>query len=93
MMVEVWAWVPRRVSWSVPISMQADRTRAARLEGPSELRLYAVYPHRRFLASKVRAFVETLRATYGDGTKDLWWPETTAVRPEKRRRTKRAATD
>ena len=57
-----------------------------------EVRLYAVYPHRRFLAPKVRAFVETLRATYGDGTKDPWWPETTAVSLTKRERTKRAAT-
>ena len=57
-----------------------------------DVRLYAVYPHRRFLAPKVSAFVEILRATYGDGTKDPWWPETAAVRPTKRQRTKRAAT-
>jgi DNA-binding transcriptional LysR family regulator len=56
-----------------------------------EVRLYAVYPHRRFLAPKVRAFVEALRATYGDGTKDPWWPETAAVRLTKREPTKRAA--
>jgi DNA-binding transcriptional LysR family regulator len=40
-----------------------------------ELRVYACYPHRRFLAPKVRAMVETLRATYGDGTNDPWWPQ------------------
>jgi len=39
-----------------------------------ELRVYAVYPHRRFLPPKVRAFVDALRATYGDGMTDPWWP-------------------
>lgn len=37
-----------------------------------ELRVYAIYPHRRFLAPKVKAFVEALAAAYGDGTKDPW---------------------
>jgi DNA-binding transcriptional LysR family regulator len=41
-----------------------------------ELVVYAVYPHRRFLAPKVRAFVEALRAAYGDEAKDPWQPET-----------------
>lgn len=40
-----------------------------------DLNVYAVYPHRRFLAPKVRAFIETLRAEYGDGTSDPWWSE------------------
>jgi DNA-binding transcriptional LysR family regulator len=31
-------------------------------------RMYAVYPHRRFLSPTVRAFVETLRAAYGATT-------------------------
>jgi DNA-binding transcriptional LysR family regulator len=39
-----------------------------------DLYVYALYPHRRFLAPKVRAFVETLRAAFGDGTSDPWWP-------------------
>ncbi len=39
-------------------------------------RVYAVYPHRRFLSPKVKVFVEALRARYGDGTRDPWWPET-----------------
>jgi DNA-binding transcriptional LysR family regulator len=36
--------------------------------------VYAVYPHRRFVPSKVRAFVDTLRAALGDGSRDPWWP-------------------
>lgn len=39
-----------------------------------EPKLFAVYPHRRFVSAKVRAFVETLRAKFGDGTRDPWWP-------------------
>src|SRR5262249_23457267 len=36
--------------------------------------VYAVYPHRRFVPSKVRAFVEFLRTVLGDGSRDPWWP-------------------
>jgi DNA-binding transcriptional LysR family regulator len=36
--------------------------------------VYAVYPHRRFVPSKVRAFVDSLRAALGDGSRDPWWP-------------------
>lgn len=36
--------------------------------------VYAVYPHRRFVPSKVRAFVEFFRTALGDGTRDPWWP-------------------
>jgi DNA-binding transcriptional LysR family regulator len=36
------------------------------------LRVYAMYPHRRFLAPKVKAWVEALRATYGDSMRDPW---------------------
>jgi DNA-binding transcriptional LysR family regulator len=43
-----------------------------------EYHVYAVYPHRRFLSPKVKVFVEALRAHFGDGTRDLWWPETLA---------------
>lgn len=39
-----------------------------------DARLFAVYPHRRFLSPKVKVFVETLRAEFGDGTRDPWWP-------------------
>ena len=49
-----------------------------------ELRLYALYPHRRFLPAKVRLFVETLRAQLGDPERDPWWP-TVVARPAKRR--------
>lgn len=38
-------------------------------------RLFACYPHRRHVSPKVRAFVEFLRATYGeDPSRDPWWP-------------------
>ncbi len=40
-----------------------------------DLRLYVAYPHRRFLAPKVRAFVDALRAAHGDGSSDPWWPD------------------
>jgi DNA-binding transcriptional LysR family regulator len=36
--------------------------------------IYAVYPHRRFVPAKVRAFVDFMRAALGDGTRDPWWP-------------------
>lgn len=34
----------------------------------------AVYPHRRFLPSKVRAFVDFAKAAFGGGARDPWWP-------------------
>jgi DNA-binding transcriptional LysR family regulator len=37
--------------------------------------IYAVYPHRRFVPSKVRAFVDFLRAALGNGSRDPWWPQ------------------
>ena len=49
------------------------------------LRVYAIYPHRRFLSPKVRLFVEALRAAYGDGSRDPWWPETTSTTRAARR--------
>ena len=36
--------------------------------------IFAVYPHRRFVPSKVRAFVDFFRAALGDGSRDPWWP-------------------
>jgi DNA-binding transcriptional LysR family regulator len=36
--------------------------------------IHAVYPHRRFVAAKVRAFVDYLRTALGDGSRDPWWP-------------------
>jgi DNA-binding transcriptional LysR family regulator len=53
-------------------------------------RIYALYPHRRFVSPKVRVFVEALRAAYGDGTTDPWWPHVPAPgrgAGSKRRRT------
>jgi DNA-binding transcriptional LysR family regulator len=38
-------------------------------------RVYAIYPHRRFVSPKVRVFVDALRAAYGDGSHDPWWPD------------------
>jgi DNA-binding transcriptional LysR family regulator len=38
--------------------------------------VYAVYPHRRFVPAKVRAFVDFLRTALGDGNRDPWWPAT-----------------
>ena len=35
--------------------------------------VYAVYPHRRFVTSKVRAFVDFCRSALGDGSRDPWW--------------------
>jgi DNA-binding transcriptional LysR family regulator len=40
-----------------------------------EYRLFIVYPHRRFLSSKVRVFIEAVRTAFGDGTRDPWWPD------------------
>ncbi|MBX7079708.1 MAG: LysR family transcriptional regulator [Nannocystaceae bacterium] len=50
------------------------------------LRLFAIYPHRRFLPPKVRAFVDALRDAFGDGTHDPWSPRSSA-RPRARRGT------
>ena len=36
--------------------------------------VYAVYPHRRFVPSKVRTFVEALRAALVEPGRDPWWP-------------------
>ena len=52
------------------------------------LRLYALYPHRRFLPAKVRLFVETLRKEMGDPEDDPWWPRIAAAsnwKPKSRR--------
>jgi len=49
-----------------------------------ELRLYALYPHRRFLSAKVRLLVETLRSELGDPEADPWWPAVVG-RPATRR--------
>jgi DNA-binding transcriptional LysR family regulator len=52
------------------------------------LRLYALYPHRRFLPAKVRLFVELLREDLGDPDRDPWWPvvAAAAARPSRSRR-------
>jgi hypothetical protein len=33
-----------------------------------------VYPHRRFVPSKVRIFVDALRTALGEPDRDPWWP-------------------
>jgi DNA-binding transcriptional LysR family regulator len=48
-----------------------------------EFRVFAVYPHRRFLSPKVRALLEALRASFGDGSSDPWWPEQQSAAPTK----------
>jgi DNA-binding transcriptional LysR family regulator len=49
------------------------------------LRLYALYPHRRFVPAKVRLFVETLREDLGDPERDPFWPAITAAGSRKPR--------
>jgi DNA-binding transcriptional LysR family regulator len=57
-----------------------------------ELRVFVIYPHRRFLSPKVRVFVEALRAAFGDGARDPWWPDAPrAVGRSRARGRKRAA--
>ena len=46
--------------------------------------IYAVYPHRRLVPSKVRAFVDFFRTELGDGEDDPWWPATVTVPGPKR---------
>ena len=46
--------------------------------------LYAVYPHRRFVPSKVRAFVDALRSALGDPDQDPFWPADIPVPDEER---------
>jgi DNA-binding transcriptional LysR family regulator len=55
------------------------------------LRLFALYPHRRFLPAKVRLFVETLREDLGNPERDPWWPTVAAAakKAERRRRPRR----
>lgn len=59
-----------------------------------EYHVFAVYPHRRFLSPKVGVFLEALRSSFGDGTRDPWWPDTLTQRvvtKPRTRRTKRTA--
>jgi DNA-binding transcriptional LysR family regulator len=43
---------------------------------PPQYRVFAVYPHRRFVSPKVRVFLEALSARFSDAARDPWWPET-----------------
>jgi DNA-binding transcriptional LysR family regulator len=54
------------------------------------LTVYAVYPHRRFLAAKIRAFVETLRTELGGEGHDPWWSESAPSRLRAKSRAPRA---
>jgi DNA-binding transcriptional LysR family regulator len=47
--------------------------------------IHAVYPHRRFVAAKVRAFVDYLRSALGDESRDPWWPAGIPVPGSQRR--------
>ena len=54
--------------------------------------VFAVYPHRRHLAAKVRAFVDFLAERLGgDATRDPWWAQIEAARQAPGRRGARAA--
>ena len=65
-----------------PSFMSSEDVESGRLEPVlpdwlvPEFQVCAVYPHRRFLSPKVRVFVEAMRAVYGDGSSDPWWPTT-----------------
>ena len=48
-----------------------------------EYRVFAVYPHRRFLSPKVRVFLHALTSAFGDGSADRWWPADLAPGREK----------
>ena len=52
--------------------------------------IYAVYPHRRFVPAKVRAFVEFLRAALGDASRDPWWPNSIPIPGDRRARARRS---
>ena len=52
--------------------------------------IYAVYPHRRFVPSKVRAFVDFFRTALGHGNHDPWWPAAFPA-PGLERRARRSA--
>ncbi len=43
--------------------------------------IHAVYPHRRFVPAKVRAFVDFLRASMGDCNRDPWWSPRIPISP------------
>jgi DNA-binding transcriptional LysR family regulator len=51
--------------------------------------IHAVYPHRRFIPAKVRAFVDFLRTALGDGGRDPWWPSAIPVPGSQRSRVRR----
>jgi DNA-binding transcriptional LysR family regulator len=38
-----------------------------------EYKVWACYPHRRFLSPKVKVFIEAMQEEFGDGTRDPWW--------------------
>jgi DNA-binding transcriptional LysR family regulator len=71
--------------WVAPSFRIADAVKEGRLEqiltdwALMEATVFAVYPHRRFVSPKVRVFIEALRAAFGDGTRDPWWPDTSAA--------------
>jgi len=52
--------------------------------------VYAVYPHRRFVPAKVRAFVDFMRNELGDGNRDPWWPVAIPIPGSSRPRARRA---
>lgn len=58
----------------------------------ADVGVFAVYPHRRHLAAKVRAFVDFLAERLGDdATRDPWWERIAAARQAPGRRDGRRA--
>jgi DNA-binding transcriptional LysR family regulator len=46
--------------------------------------VHAAYPHRRFVAPKVRAFLEAVTEQFGDPDGDPWWPKHLPLPPSAR---------
>jgi DNA-binding transcriptional LysR family regulator len=77
-------WIASRAGLGLdvcPSFMAGDDVAAGRMEPLlrewtlPEYSVYAVYPHRRFLAPKVKVFLEAATERIGDGSRDPWWSE------------------
>ncbi len=75
-------WIAARAGLGLyvcPSFMAGDDVAAGRMEplllewSLPEYCVYAVYPHRRFLAPKVKVFLEAATRRIGDGSRDPWW--------------------
>lgn len=62
---------PTFIAWR---DLEGDRVEPVLLDWTlPEYRVFAVYPHRRFVSPKVRVFLEALTTAFGDGSSDPWW--------------------